>query len=806
MKTEIKCLTKQIIYIIIVLMLCNFIIPNYSYAVETEEGGSYMEAIAQFLCFVPDAVNNLLQNMFVTPNNIQVLNGIYEISYSPGVIFSGTVPAFNVNFINPMPKKEIPPKTSRVISLDDISTGEIGNVFDRLKNNEECRLESDGYYTISHFADSLDNEYEKINNKYNYNVRDYEGTIAYGVINYDEWYGDSWFAGIMDFFLGNRTKSNFFWICDNTIYFMVSYIMDYMLWYDFAYSIFSTTLTEAELQAFKDKTYVYTSDTPEYYESSSAILQPVVSTWYNVLRRIALVGLLSVLVYIGIRILLTSTSAKDKAKYKNMLKDWLVALCLLFTLHYIMNTTIIVVDKINEIFEGSVIGENGADVLMTSVRNEIANSENWSTAITYVVIYFVLTIYTVIFTIQYLRRMIYLAFLTMIAPLITLTYPLDKIKDSKSQAFDKWLKDYMFFTLIQIVHLLIYYIFLGSAIDLNKTGNWLYAIVAIGFIMPAEKLIKKMFGFEKSKTLGAMGAGATGALVMNAIQKIPQGGGSKGGNPEKQASSEGKTTSTVRTAGANPFVNYAEGNPADISEMPKNLSTPGTESSQKSTKGLSKLSSKKPKRSIYNGVKAVAKRYVPTAARGSIRFMAGTTGAIIGFSSGVAQGDVGKAISGLTVGATAGSSVANMTMNTVKMIEQIPEKVDDIVDTYREGAYGKEVAQNAKFDRVFRNSREYTDLRDSSGFSEKEFNQKVQKILDSGIQDPKQMKKILQNHKKHPRKYNMDDAIRYSKLAKKCTEDVLYDRVKFIRFCEDRKLHLSEEELNELRKNIINFK
>ena len=33
---------------------------------------------------------------------------------------------------------------------------------------------------------------------------------------------------------------------------------------------------------------------------------------------------------------------------------------------------------------------------------------------------------------------------------------LDKIKDSKSQAFDMWIKDYVFFSLIQVVHLLIY--------------------------------------------------------------------------------------------------------------------------------------------------------------------------------------------------------------------------------------------------------------------------------------------------------------------------------------------------------------
>ena len=52
----------------------------------------------------------------------------------------------------------------------------------------------------------------------------------------------------------------------------------------------------------------------------------------------------------------------------------------------------------------------------------------------------------------------------------------------------------------------------------------------------------------------------------------------------------------------------------------------------------------------------------------------------------------------------------------------------------------------------------------------------------------------------------MDNAIKYSKLAEKCSEDILYDKVKFIRFCENRNLGLSEEQLIELRKDIMNFK
>ena len=61
-------------------------------------------------------------------------------------------------------------------------------------------------------------------------------------------------------------------------------------------------------------------------------LQKTISSWYNALRNLVIVGLLSILVYVGIRMMITSV-ASDKAKYKQMFMDWLIALCLVFFLH-----------------------------------------------------------------------------------------------------------------------------------------------------------------------------------------------------------------------------------------------------------------------------------------------------------------------------------------------------------------------------------------------------------------------------------------------------------------------------------------
>ena len=50
--------------------------------------------------------------------------------------------------------------------------------------------------------------------------------------------------------------------------------------------------------------------------------------------------------------------------------------------------------------------------------------------------------------------------------------------------------------ILQPVHLLLYMSLIGAASDL-VAKNPLYALVAIGFLIPAEKFIKNMFGLNK---------------------------------------------------------------------------------------------------------------------------------------------------------------------------------------------------------------------------------------------------------------------------------------------------------------------
>lgn len=329
--------------------------------------------------------------------------------------------------------------------------------------------------------------------------------------------------------------------------------------------IFSNEVPLLDVNIIKPNSYTNPNDESKEVLSAVEVMRGTIASWYIALRNLAIVGLLSILVYVGIRIIISST-ASDKAKYKQMFTDWLIAICLLFFLHYIMTFAITIVESLTETIKqtnqsieipiqisdikdkyeegeyGDLLdkmqgpnggyvtdlmglarfkaqlnytgqGSNGEDVVAEGARAQMA----------YTIIYFVLVIYTIMFLFIYIKRMIYIIFLTMISPLVALTYPIDKMNDGQAQAFNMWLKEYIFNLLIQPLHLLIYNILLGSAMDL-ATQYMIYPLVVLGFMLPAEKILRKFFGFEKSSTASSIASGALGgAAVMNAINKLGSG-------------------------------------------------------------------------------------------------------------------------------------------------------------------------------------------------------------------------------------------------------------------------------------------
>lgn len=315
-----------------------------------------------------------------------------------------------------------------------------------------------------------------------------------------------------------------------------------------------SSLSKEEL-ATKDINYYYYLDEDgnevrTSQENTASALSSVISKWYKALRNIALVLMMSILLYIGIRILL-STVSSDKAKYKQMLTDWLVGICLLFLMHYIMafsvtltNKFIKVITSIDNGLHEVIFEDDKKEFLSNGIKKagygQLVEKEYiaWPTNlmgrvriatemrhgkvsfIGFAICFLVLVFYTIFFAFTYLKRVLYLAFLTIIAPFVAMTYPIDKVNDGQAQGFNKWLKEYIFNLLIQPLHLLLYTILVSSVFAFASQNVW-YMLVAIGFLIPAEKLLRSLFGFEKASTPGSLAGAALGAsMISNGVGKL----------------------------------------------------------------------------------------------------------------------------------------------------------------------------------------------------------------------------------------------------------------------------------------------
>lgn len=289
--------------------------------------------------------------------------------------------------------------------------------------------------------------------------------------------------------------------------------------------------------------------------SITSKISSTISQWYNALRNIAIVGLLSVLLYTGIRILISS-AADDKAKYKQRLFDWFIAMCLLFFMHYIMAGIIGLIEIINDTIgadmssipvqilkDGSPVLEFNTD-LMGLIRLQMQYKDIGAKT-TYFVLYIALLVYTCKYTWVYMKRTITMAFLTIIAPLVAMTYPIDKMNDGKAQAFSAWMKEYIFTALLQPFHLIIYTVLVGS-VAMLAANNPIYAIMVIAFMGPAEKMLRKFFGFDKASTPGTLssaGAMFGGAAAYNLFKK------SVGAISNAKATASASGGGNVRTIG-----------------------------------------------------------------------------------------------------------------------------------------------------------------------------------------------------------------------------------------------------------------
>ena len=281
-------------------------------------------------------------------------------------------------------------------------------------------------------------------------------------------------------------------------------------WYDLMLSpddIFSGKVKIANANIFKQDSTKMSEWTP--FGKLMKSLKSAVAGLYYIMRNLAIVILLCLLIYSGIRIVLASSVANEKAKWKEYLYDWLKALFLVMFIHVIMigifYISDVVVDGLSSSlnYDHTIVSEIRIQFMKTSFFDV---TSNWF----YVIMYVYVTYLSVVFIVSYFKRLMYLMILIIIAPIVSSLYAFGKTSKS---IFDKWFKEFTMGVFVQPFHMLVYTVLLliplklmngsgiteGSVFQINYPSIQIYALISLAMIRPIEKYMREIFQFGNTR-------------------------------------------------------------------------------------------------------------------------------------------------------------------------------------------------------------------------------------------------------------------------------------------------------------------
>lgn len=224
-----------------------------------------------------------------------------------------------------------------------------------------------------------------------------------------------------------------------------------------------------------------------------------VAKFFTITRLIACIISLLILIYVGIRMALASM-AEDKAKYKKMLLTWFESALMLFFMQYIISAVLTLGDICSNIIFETKQQSNATSFEYIVIKNTLSVNAAGFEYLKYCLIYWLLVFIQAKFFLFYGRRMITVGFLILIAPLVTITYPIDKMGDGKAQAFSVWFYELLINVLIQPIHALIYLIFMYTAGDIAKYSVFVAAIFLFS-LTKVEKVVLQLFNLKNVTSL-----------------------------------------------------------------------------------------------------------------------------------------------------------------------------------------------------------------------------------------------------------------------------------------------------------------
>lgn len=265
-----------------------------------------------------------------------------------------------------------------------------------------------------------------------------------------------------------------------------------------------------------------------------------VSKFYQLFRYLALIGFVVAIAAIAVKMIISSIG-KQKAQYKDALKNWLVGLVLLVVGHWIMIYLIYFSDylvNLLRVLKGTETGLTLAEAFSDAVATT-GVSWPWYVVIIWGIMAIVAILMFAVMNIKilkvYLERVIVVGVLIMIFPLVTVFYAFEKSGLKKGATFDSWLKTFVEQVFIQPVHALsmvgviiaLKAIDACSILDVPIIGM-IVILMVLNSMFAIENVVKRVFGINGAAMGQAMNPVAP-MLGAAALGGIATAGAIKGG-------------------------------------------------------------------------------------------------------------------------------------------------------------------------------------------------------------------------------------------------------------------------------------
>lgn len=264
-----------------------------------------------------------------------------------------------------------------------------------------------------------------------------------------------------------------------------------------------------------------------------------VSEWFRIMMLLTVAILFLILIYLSIRAML-SNNASTISDIKEMLKNWGMSVVILMVLAIVIVGAIYLNDSIISALSNSLGEIVNFDKIIGGLFLNTIVFFSPILQVTSIILLGKLLMLTVEFLFAYIKRILNIAFLIIIAPLITVTYSVDKLGDKKAQAFSTWNKEFMGKIFIQPVHAILFYVTMSIVSSIANPGatnglaaeifgdigfsplHLMVAIISLDFIKDIEKLLMGMFDLGKGTSIkdgSTIAKAILGSQVVNYVGK-----------------------------------------------------------------------------------------------------------------------------------------------------------------------------------------------------------------------------------------------------------------------------------------------